>query len=58
MKSWLEDNGIKMHSTDNEKKTVVAARFIRTFRNKIYKYMTSVSKKLANDVTNLANKLT
>ena len=44
MKSWLEKNGIEMCSTLNEGKFVVAARFIRTLKNKIYKYMTSGSK--------------
>ena len=33
-----------MHSTHNEKKSVVAEGFIRTIKNKIYKYLTSVSK--------------
>ena len=44
MKSWLKDNDITMYSTHNEEKSVVAERFIRTIKNKIYKYMTSVSK--------------
>ena len=44
-KKWLKDNNIKMYSTHNEGKSVVAERFIRTIKNKIYKYMTSVSKK-------------
>ena len=44
MKSWLQDNDIEMYSTHNEGKSVVAERFIRTHENKIYKYMTSVSK--------------
>ena len=30
MQPWLEDNGIEMHSTHNEEKSVVAERFIRT----------------------------
>ena len=30
-----------MYSTDNEGKSVVAEKFIRTLKNKIYKYMTS-----------------
>ena len=30
MKSWLEKNDIKMYSTHNERKSVVAERFIRT----------------------------
>ena len=33
-----------MHSTHNEGKSVVAERFIKTLKNKIYKHMTSISK--------------
>ena len=44
-KKWLKDNDIKMYSANNEGKPVIAERFIRTLKNKIYKYMTSVSKK-------------
>ena len=40
MKSWLEKNNIEMYSTHNEGKSVVAERFIRTIKNKIYKHMT------------------
>ena len=43
-KKWLRDNDIVMCSTHNEGKSVVAERFIRTLKNKIFKYMTSVSK--------------
>ena len=39
-KKWLNDNGIEMHSIHNEGKSVVAERFIRTLKTKIYKYMT------------------
>ena len=39
-------NDINMHSTHNEGKPVVAKRFIRTLKNKIYKYMTSISKNM------------
>ena len=35
-----------MYSTYNEGKSVVAERVIRTLKTKIYKYMTSVSKKV------------
>ena len=49
MKSWLEKNDIEMYSTHNEGKSVVAERFIRTKKNKIYKHMTSVSKNLYID---------
>ena len=44
MKSGLEKNDIEMYSTHNEGKSVVIERFIRTTKNKIYKYMTSISK--------------
>ena len=48
-KKWLRDNDIEMHSTNNEGKSVVAERFIRTLKNKIYKYMTSISKNVYID---------
>ena len=41
-KKWLKDNSIKVYPTHNERKSVVAERFIRTIKNKIYKYMTSI----------------
>ena len=43
-KKWLKDNDIEMYSIHNEGKSVVAERFIRTLKTKIYKHMTSVSK--------------
>ena len=49
-KKWLYENGIIMHSTHNERKSVFAERFIKTFKNMIYKHMTAVSKKLYFDV--------
>ena len=38
-----------MYSAHNERKSVVAERFIITLKNKIYKYMTSVSKNVYID---------
>ena len=38
-----------MYSTHNEGKSFVAERFIRTLKNKIYKYMTSISKNVYTD---------
>ena len=38
-----------MYSTHNEGKSVVAERFIRTLNNKIYKYMTWISKNVHID---------
>ena len=52
MKSWLEKNDIEMYSTHNEGKSVVAERFIRTLKTKIYKYMTSISKNVYIDKLN------
>ena len=49
MKSWLQDNDIEIHSTHNEEKSVVAERFIRTLKKKIYKYLTSISKNVYID---------
>ena len=43
-KKWFQDNDITMYSTNNEGKSVIAERFIRTLKTKIYKYMTSISK--------------
>ena len=52
MKSWLE-----MYSTYNAKKSVVAERFIRILKNKIYKYLTSISKNVYIDkLDNIINK--
>ena len=44
MKPFLQNNGIEMYSMHNEGKSVIAERFIKSLKNKIYKYMTSVSK--------------
>ena len=56
-KLLLEEDGIEMYSTHNEGKSVIAERFIRTLKNKIYKYMTSVSKNVYIDkLDDIANK--
>ena len=34
-----------MYSTDNEEKSAAVEKFRRPLKNKIYKYMTSISKK-------------
>ena len=57
MKSWLEKNDIEMYSTNNERKSVVAQRFIYTLKTKIYEYMTSISKNAyINKLGGLVNK--
>ena len=38
-----------MYSTNNEGKSVIAERFITTIKNKVYKYMTSISKNVYID---------
>ena len=54
---WLSDNNIIMYSTYNEGKSVVAERFIRTLKNKLYKHMTATGKKVYYDVLdNVVNK--
>ena len=48
-----------MHSIHSEEKSVVAERFIRTLRTKIYKYMTGISKNVCigklDDIVNECN---
>ena len=57
MKSWSQDDDIKMYLTHIEGKSVVADRSIRTLKYKIYKYITWVSKNLyINKVNDIVNK--
>ena len=49
-KKWLSNNDIIMYSTYNEGKSVVAERFIRTLKNKLYKHMTATGKNVCYDV--------
>ena len=49
-KDFLEINNIEMYSTSNEGKSVVAERFVRTLKNKIFKHMTAISKNIYFDV--------
>ena len=46
MKSWLEKNTIEMYSIYTDEKS---ERSIRSLKNKIYKYMTSISKNVYID---------
>ena len=48
MISFLQSNDIEVY-LDEEGKSVIAERFIRTLKNKINKYMTSVSKNVNID---------
>ena len=42
-KSWLQDNDIETKSTHNQRKSVVAKRFISILKKTSYKYVNSVS---------------
>ena len=58
-KKWLSDNDIIMYSTYNEGKSVVAERFIRTLKNKLYKHITSTGKNVYyNVLDDVVNKYT
>ena len=46
MKSWLEKNTIEMYSIDTDEKS---ERSIRSLKNKVYKYMPSISKNVYFD---------
>ena len=59
-KKWLKYNNIEMYSTHTEGKSVVAERFIRALKSKIYKHMTAISKNVfffnvLNDIANEYN---
>ena len=56
-KSFLKENDIEMYSTFNEGKSVVAERFIKTLKNKIYKHMTITGKNVYfNDLDDIFGK--
>ena len=40
---------VEIHSTHNEGESVISERLSRTLKNKIYKYMTSISKNVYVD---------
>ena len=49
MKSWLQYNSTELYLIHNKGKSVAPERFIRNLKNKVYKYMTSISKNLFID---------
>ena len=51
-KNWLKNKEIEMYSTYNEGKSVVAERFIRALKNKLYKHMTAIGKNVYWNVLN------
>ena len=59
MKSQLLDDNIETYSIRNGRKSVAAERFIRTLKNKIYRYMTSISKNVyIGKLDDIVNKYT
>ena len=56
-KSFLKENDIEMYSAFNEGKSVVAERFIKTLKNKIYKRMTTIGENVYfNDLDDIVDK--
>ena len=49
-KDFLKINNIEMYSTYNEGKSVVAEKFTRTLKNKIFKHIIAISKNVYFDV--------
>ena len=45
MQEWFKDNDILMYSIQNEGKAVIAERFIKTLKAKIYNKMTTSDSK-------------
>ena len=57
LKSFLKENNIEMYSTFNERKSVVAERFIKTLKKKINKHMTTIVKNVYfNDLDDIVKK--
>ena len=49
-KKKLKEDVIEMYSANNDGKSVVAERFIKTLKNKIYKHMTIIGKNVCFNV--------
>ena len=57
MKLFLKKNDIEIYLMDNEGNPVIGEKFIRNLKNKIYKFMTSISKNVYIDkLDDIANK--
>ena len=58
-KDFLKMNNIEIYSTYNEGKSVIAERFVKTLKNKIFKHMTAISKNfyfnVLDDIVNKYN---
>ena len=49
-KRFLKMNNVEMYSVNNEAKSVIAKRFIKMLKNKIFKHMAAISKNVCFDV--------
>ena len=52
----MQNTDREMYSTHNEGKSVIAERFVRTLKNKIYKYITLILKNVIDKLDDLVNK--
>ena len=52
----MQNNDREMYSTHNEGKSVIAERFVRILKNKIYKYITLILKNVIDKLDDLVNK--
>ena len=55
VKSWLQDKYTEIYSRHNEGESVIAERFIRTLKKKIYKYQKMCIDELADIVKEYKN---
>ena len=57
MKTWLEEYNREIYSKENEGKSIVAERSIRTLKNAIHKYTTSITKTVCiNKIDDIVDK--
>ena len=57
LRVFLKENDIETYSTFTEGKSVVAERFIKTLKNKIYKHMTTIGENVYfNDLDDIVKK--
>ena len=57
MKTWLEEYNREIYSKENEGKSIVAERSIRTLKNTIHKYTTSTTKTVCiNKIDDIVDK--
>ena len=55
-KLWVQENHVKINSTHNKGKSVVIGRFVRTLKNKSYKYITLIKKCVFDKLNDIVDK--